>query len=294
MITQVQSGVGVIGGSGLDDLPGIELVATIYPETIGNQLQIVAPDEPIKIFKLNDGTDFAFIGRHKKGHIRNPSRVKYRENILGLKAVGVTKFLHVSACGILAAQVEEGTLAVPDDLFDSTKGVRPRTFFAEAAVHIGMEQPFCPHLMPIVHNTIGTADIPTSLGGTYNIIEGPQFSTPAESRDFISRGFCYNGMTLMPEVPLAHEACGCSVAVLICTDYDVGHKKHKPVSVEVVKAALKRYIGRLQLVLPNIVVAMAAYDRTKCNCASALDNAVQTEEEFLGESTMRLLALCKK
>ena len=274
--------IGVIGGSGIYDIEGItetrkEKVRTPF----GN------PSDTIVIGNLG-GIPVAFLPRHGRGHSIMPSQLNSRANIYALKSLGVEQIISISACGSLKEELKPRDIVIPDQLFDRTRQ-RPYTFFGEGIVaHISFANPYCPELSRILYQVAKDLGLSVHLGGTYVCIEGPQFSTKAESKVFRSLGFSIIGMTNLPEAKLAREAEICYATLGLVTDYDVW-KEGEEVSVE-------RVIGNLLANIENvkklIKAAVSRLERErKCECASALAYAIQTRKWAINKRTAQKLDL---
>ncbi|MFQ5867871.1 MAG: S-methyl-5'-thioadenosine phosphorylase [bacterium] len=274
--------IGVIGGSGIYDIEGItetrkEKVRTPF----GN------PSDIIVIGNLG-GIPVAFLPRHGRGHSIMPSQLNSRANIYALKSLGVEQIISISACGSLKEELKPRDIVIPDQLFDRTRQ-RPYTFFGEGIVaHISFANPYCPELSGILYQVAKDLGLSVHLGGTYVCIEGPQFSTKAESKVFRSLGFSIIGMTNLPEAKLAREAEICYATLGLVTDYDVW-KEGEEVSVE-------RVIGNLLANIENvkklIKAAVSRLERErKCECASALAYAIQTRKWAINKRTAEKLDL---
>ena len=245
----------IIGGSGLYTMPGLEdteerTIATPFGE----------PSSPVIIGTL-EGQRIAFLARHGIGHHLNPSEVNYRANIYALKSIGVEKIVSVSACGSLREDYAPGDIVVPDQLFDMTKD-RKRTFFDKGLVsHISVADPFCPDLSAKILASVQETEATVHEGGSFITIEGPRFSTRAESNIFRSWDMSIIGMTASPEAFLAREAEICYGVMAHVTDYDVWHLTEEPVTVEMVIETLKK----------NTVVAQDAIRNLTRNLTSKRD-----------------------
>src|SRR6202789_1055944 len=224
--------LGIVGGSGVYDIPGLEdrrweRVATPWGE---------ASDE--LLFGRFHGVDLVFLPRHGRGHVQSPSSINYRANIDALKRAGVTDVLSISACGSLREDLPPGTFVVVDQFIDRTFG-REKSFFGPGFVaHVSMAHPVCPKLADALDAACKEEDIPHARGGTYLAMEGPQFSTLAESNLYRSWGCAVIGMTAMPEARLAREAELPYAIAAMVTDYDCWHPDHDHVTVEQVIAVL--------------------------------------------------------
>ena len=262
--------IGVIGGSGLYDIPGLEDVREhkIYTP-------YGAPSDNI-ITGVLEGRRIAFLPRHGRGHKIPPHRINYRANIWALKSLGVKWVISFSAVGSLRWDYKPGDFVLPDQFIDMTKGIRELTFFEGGVVaHVSMADPFCEHLREIILEAAKAVDgLVIHPRGTYVCIEGPRFSTRAESRvwkevfkaDII-------GMTLVPEVNLACEAELCYATVAMVTDYDVWAEK--PVTAEEVVRVMKENTEKARKLLPEIVKRLPEKpDERKCSCCKALETAL--------------------
>ncbi|MFH1062031.1 MAG: S-methyl-5'-thioadenosine phosphorylase, partial [Candidatus Omnitrophota bacterium] len=223
--------IAIIGGSGIYDIQAIKDVTTIEVNTPFGK-----PSDVIIIGSL-EGVRFAFLPRHGRGHKISPTELNFRANIYALKTLGVEQILSISAVGSLKQDLKPRDFVIPDQLFDWTKQ-RVSTFFNEGLVaHVGFADPFCPELSKLALNAAKDCGITVHKGGTYVCIEGPQFSTRAESNVYRQLGFSIIGMTALPEAKLAREAEMCYTTVALVTDYDVW-KEDEDVSVEKVIANL--------------------------------------------------------
>jgi 5'-methylthioadenosine phosphorylase len=269
--------IGIIGGSGLYDMPSLADVEQVEIST-----PFGAPSDALTIGEL-EGTPVAFLPRHGRGHRLSPSEVPSRANVYALKSLGVERVISVSAVGSLREDYAPLDLVIPDQLIDCAKA-RPASFFADGVVaHIGFADPFCPDLSAHLAAEIAAqGDITFHQGGTYVCIEGPQFSTKAESRLYRQWGCDIIGMTALPEAKLAREAELCYATIACVTDYDVWHASEQPVTVEMVVANLTRNVANAQRVIRELARTLPA-DRSgaACGCATALANAVMTAHELI-------------
>ncbi|HID35008.1 MAG TPA: S-methyl-5'-thioadenosine phosphorylase, partial [Anaerolineae bacterium] len=221
--------IGVIGGSGVYDLPGLNNVEEITIQTpFGN------PSDNYIVGDVH-GQRVAFLARHGRGHIIHPTALNARANIWGFKSLGVEYLISMNACGSLREEIEPGHIVIPHQLFDRTR-LRSQTFFDEPGlvVHVSLADPICPYLADVLYEAVAATGKTVHRGGEFVIIEGPRFSTKSESRVFRQLGFDIIGMTAIPEAFLAREA-GMSYAIIAhVTDYDVWHESEEPVTVEMV------------------------------------------------------------
>jgi 5'-methylthioadenosine phosphorylase len=275
--------LGVIGGSGLYAMQGLESVETRELET-----PFGIPSSPIILGDLN-GKRIAFIARHGQGHLLSPSEVNYRANIYALKMLGVERVLSVSACGSLREDYAPGEIVVPEQLFDHTRN-RKRTFFEDGIVaHVSVADPFCSDLSHRIAESVEQAGGTVHRGGTFITIEGPRFSTRAESNTYRAWNMSIIGMTTSPEAFLAREAELCYGVMAHVTDYDVWHVSEEPVSVEMVIRTLQANTELAQQAIANLVSALPA-ERT-CECGSALEFAIITQPDRVSKATRERLAL---
>jgi 5'-methylthioadenosine phosphorylase len=261
----------VIGGSGLYAMDGMSGIREVKIRTpFGN------PSDAIVIGTL-DEVRVAFLPRHGRGHRINPSEVNHRANIYALKTLGVEQIISVSACGSLKEELRPRDMVFPDQVFDRTKG-RSSTFFEKGIVaHVGVANPYCPELAARLHETATGLGFRTHKGGTYVCIEGPQFSTKAESQVYRSLGFSVIGMTNIPECKLAREAEICYASVALVTDYDVWHEE--PVTVDMVIGNLNANTANVKQLLKSVVSKVAR--ERHCECATALQYAILTDKKLI-------------
>ncbi len=252
--------IGVIGGSGLYSLAD-ELEAVDVPTPFG------APSEPLMVGTVA-GRRVAFLPRHGRDHRFPPHRINYRANLWALRSVGVRQVLAPCAAGGLRSHLGPGTLVVPDQLVDRTDG-RTHTFFDEGAVHVSMAEPYCPHGRATVLEAARTTRWSPVDGGTLVVVEGPRFSTRAESKWFSANGWSVVGMTGYPEAVLARELALCYTSICLVTDLDAGQETGEGVTHGEVLEVFARNVDRLKQLLLRVVPAMPT-ERT-CTCGSALD-----------------------
>lgn len=275
--------LGVIGGSGLYDFPALEKVENFYPDTPFGK-----PSAPIALGRLA-GRRVAFLARHGIGHVFNPTEVNYRANIWAMKMAGVERIVSVSACGSLREDFVPGEIVIPDQLFDYTKE-RKRSFFNDGlVVHIGTGEPFCKELSTTLYQTVTSHGVNAHLGGTLITIEGPRFSTKAESNVFRAWGMSLIGMTTSPEAFLAREAEICYAVMAHVTDYDVWHVTEEPVSVEMVVKTLHQNTEVAQQTILSLVEKLPEED--PCDCHHALENAFITYRDAISPEAKKKLSL---
>ncbi len=275
--------LGIIGGTGFYDMPGLTGRRADTVET-----PFGSPSGPVVTGEL-DGTPVAFLPRHGAGHAVNPTGLPYRANVYAMKAAGVTHLLSISAVGSLREDIAPLHLVIPDQVIDRTTS-RDRSFFdAGLVVHIGVAEPYCPTLRRAIVGAAAELDTMTHVGGTYVCIEGPRFSTRAESALHRSWGASVVGMTAMPEVSLAREAELCYVTVALVTDYDVWHESEEPVTVEVVGRTLRQNAESGRALIASLLAA-GLPDRD-CPCPDALTAGISTDPAAIDTATRERYAL---
>ena len=275
--------LGVIGGSGVYRLEGLHEGADFDVETPFGK-----PSALVRSGKIGD-CHFYFLPRHGEGHVYSPSDVPYRANIHALKQLGVTHVLGLSAVGSLREDLPPRTLFLPDQIIDRTV-LRPRTFFEHGvAAHVGIADPYCPCLQEAVAQAAREVGQSIARGGAYICIEGPQFSTRAESSLYRSWGAAVIGMTAMPEARLAREAELCYATLAMITDYDVWHETEADVSVDVVLSHLQANSAAAGAVLQRLA-EVGVPDR-RCHCGAALDGAIVTAPEQIAPQARERIAL---
>jgi 5'-methylthioadenosine phosphorylase len=274
----------VIGGSGLYNMEALTNVESQEINTpFGN------PSAPILIGTLS-GKRVAFLARHGIGHHISPSEVNYRANIYALKLLGVSRIVSISACGSLREDFAPGHIVIPDQLFDFTKGYRARSFFGEGmVVHISGADPFCQELSNRVFNAIKKIGATVHKGGSFITIEGPRFSTRAESITFRSWKMSIVGMTASPEAFLAREAEMCYATMAHVTDYDCWHTSEEPVTVDMVIRTLMKNTDAAQKAIENLVANLD--NEPQCLCRSALADAIITQRAVIPQDLRQKLAL---
>ena len=274
--------IGIIGGSGLYDMAAV---------TDREEVKVTTPfGEPSAPYLLGTllGKRVAFLARHGGGHRVSPSELNFRANIFGMKTLGVEFILSASAVGSLKEQYRPADIVIPDQFFDRTKG-RPSSFFGRGLVgHVGFAHPFCRILSGIAYASGQKAGATIHKGGTYVCMEGPQFSTLAESKLYRSWGMDIIGMTNLQEAKLAREAEICYTTIALVTDYDCWHPDHDSVTVEMVMSTLAKNAAIAQQIIAGAVEQLP-YERT-CECANALKYALVTRPEMIPDSVKKDLA----
>lgn len=274
----------VIGGSGIYQMAGLKDVQTIDMDTPFGK-----PSAPIMIGLLAD-RPVAFLARHGIGHTISPSEVNYQANIYALRSLGARRVVSISACGSLREDYKPGDIVIPDQLFDFTRGLRKRTFFEDGIVaHIGSADPYCSDLSKATTQAVTQTGATVHLGGTLVTIEGPRFSTKAESHLFRSWGFSIIGMTACPEAFLAREAEMCYTTMAHVTDYDVWHVTEEPVSVEMVIRTLLKNTSVAQEALELLTKSLPS--EFDCECNHALKDAIITQSAHFSPQTRQKLSL---
>ncbi|HVO33776.1 MAG TPA: S-methyl-5'-thioadenosine phosphorylase [Elusimicrobiota bacterium] len=259
--------IAVIGGSGLYAMDDLKNARELRVKTPFGE-----PSDALVWGEL-EGRAVVFLPRHGRGHRINPSEVNHRANIFALKSVGVKHIVSVSACGSLKDELKPRDMVVPDQIFDRTKS-RACTFFEKGIVaHVGVADPYCPELSKLLYDQAASLGFRTHAGGTYVCIEGPQFSTRAESQVYRSLGFSVIGMTSVPEFKLAREAEVSYASVALVTDYDVW--KEEPVTVDMVIGNLKANTANVKRLLKAVVPALP--ESLACDCHDALRYAIITD-----------------
>lgn len=277
--------IGVIGGSGLYNMDGLTGVREVEVET-----PFGAPSAPLVIGGLADvpGVELVFLPRHGRGHRLNPSEVPYRANIFALKSVGVSWVISVSAVGSLREEIVPGHVVVIDQFIDRTKG-RPSTFFEGGIVaHVAFGDPVCPTLRGMLLEAATEAGATVHDGGTYVCMEGPAFSTRAESHLYRSWGASVIGMTNLPEAKLAREAELSYATLAMSTDYDCWHEGHDDVTVEAVVAVVRANVALSQRIIKAAVPRIAAFAGPAPQ-SSALAGAIMTSPDVIPLPTRKAL-----
>jgi 5'-methylthioadenosine phosphorylase len=275
--------IGIIGGSGLYSMPGFEAQEEAAIETPWG-----SPSDKYIIGTLA-GKPVAFLARHGRGHRISPSELNYRANIWGMKSLGVERIISLSAVGSLKEQHRPLDFVIPDQFFDRTRG-RASTFFGDGLVaHIGFAEPICHQLAEVARQSCQHARVSVKKGGVYLCMEGPAFSTKAESQVYRSWGMDVIGMTNLQEAKLAREAEICYVTIAMVTDYDCWHPEHEAVTVNDIIANLVKNAENAAKVVAVAVAAMP--EARECKCGSALAHAIITDRSAIPEVTKKKLDL---
>ena len=267
----MQSMIGVIGGSGLYQIDGLEGASWVKVKSPWGK-----PSDEVLVGRL-DGVAMAFLPRHGRGHVQTPGSINYRANIDALKRLGCTDVVAVSAVGSLRADYAPGDFVIVDQYIDRTFA-REKSFFGPGCVgHVSMAHPTCPRLSAACHEAALAAGVKVHMGATYLAMEGPQFSTLAESQLYRQWGADVIGMTGMPEAKLAREAEMCYASVAMVTDFDCWHESHGAVDVAQVIATLTANAGRARDLVAGLPGLLGAA-RAPCphGCDRALDHALMT------------------
>ena len=275
--------IGIIGGTGLYHIEGMAKIEEIKMTTPFGE-----PSEAITLGNL-EGVKVAFLPRHGKGHRISPSEIPSKANIYALKLLGVERIFSVSVVGSLKEEILPSDLVIPDQLIDRTRG-RDSTFFTNGIVgHIAFAEPFCPILSQILFESATKVGAKVHKGGIYLAMEGPQFSTKAESQLYRSWGAHIISMTALPEAKLAREAEICYAVLAVVTDCDCWHPDYGSVTTQMILANMQKGIDTakktLKLAIPNIP------QKRDCACATALKDAIATSPEYIPEKTKEDLDL---
>ena len=273
--------IGVIGGSGLYSMPGFSEQREVAVDTPFGK-----PSDNYIVGKL-EGHEVAFLARHGRGHRISPSELNFRANIYGMKTLGIERIVSLSAVGSLKEEHKPLDFVIPDQFVDRTRG-RISTFFGEGLVaHVSFADPVCPQLAKTVAGACKAAGVNVKSGGTYLCMEGPMFSTKAESNLYRSWGMDVIGMTNLQEAKLAREAEICYVTVAMVTDYDCWHAEHDAVEVTDIIRVLTQNASNACNVVAEAVKAMPS--ARECKCGASLAHALITDKSLVPETTVRKL-----
>lgn len=276
----------IIGGSGLYSIPGLEGAIELNVDTPFGKTSA-----PIVVGSL-EGQEVAFLARHGIGHHIAPTEVPYRANIYALKSLGVERIVSISACGSLREEFAPGHIVIPDNIYDNTHQ-RARSFFGEGLVaHASVADPFCADMSAQVESAVRAAGGVVHRGGSFITIEGPRFSTKAESNTYRAWGMSIIGMTASPEAFLAREAEICYATMAHVTDYDVWRVSEEPVTVEMVIQTLNKNTALAQEAI-RIMARNLKLERD-CDCENALSTALITRPDVIPAETRKKLDLLVK
>jgi 5'-methylthioadenosine phosphorylase len=263
--------IGVIGGSGLYDIEGLKEIEEHDVSTPFGK-----PSDPIVVGTL-EGKRVAFLPRHGRGHRILPSEVNVRANIYALKSLGVERIIAVNACGSMKEEIAPSDIVIPDQIIDRTKG-RDSTFFGNGlVVHVSFAEPFCAELSEVLFEAAEAVGAKVHKGGTYVCIEGPRFSSKAESKMHRLWDVDIIGMTAIPEAVLAREAEICYASLALSTDYDVWHETEAPVTAEMVVQTILKNVETAKNAIKEVVPRVPS--ERGCDCATALSVAIQTAKD---------------
>ncbi len=278
-----QARIGIIGGTGLYEIEGLTEIKEVRVKTPFGD-----PSDAIILGNLG-GSRMAFLPRHGRGHRISPSELPARANIYALKSLGVEWIISIGAVGSLQEEYRPLDLVIPDQIIDRTTG-RPGTFFSGGIVaHVGFAQPFCPALSQILYASAKEIGVRVHNGGTYIAMEGPLFSTRAESEMYRSWGASVIGMTAIPEAKLAREAEMCYSTVACVTDYDCWHPTHESVTIEMIVSNLQKNVENAKRIV-KLALGRIPKERS-CLCANALETAIVTDKALIPEAKKKDLAL---
>ncbi len=274
----VQAMIGIIGGSGLYGMKELENVEEVTLET-----PYGTPSDAYVVGTLG-GQNVAFLPRHGRGHRFMPTEVPSRANIYGFKKLGVKYLISVSAVGSLREDYAPGHVVIPDQLFDRTKGIRPFTFYGDGIVaHLVFDKPYCPILSEKIHQAAQASGATMHRGGTYVCMEGPQFSTLAESEENRRRGHALIGMTALPEAKLAREAEIAYATMAMVTDYDCWHPEHESVTIDMVISVLMANVELSQRIVRDIIPLIGEGFESPAH--NAMEHAIITDRSTIPAAT---------
>ena len=275
--------IGVIGGSGLYQLEGLKVQDEVSLNT-----PFGSPSDKLVLGELA-GHEVVFLARHGRGHTLTPSEINFRANIFAMKLLGVEAILSVSAVGSMREEVHVGDMVIVDQFFDRTRG-RASTFFGDGIVaHVAFADPTCPALRALLYEACRSNAIACHKGGTYLCIEGPEFSTKAESRIYRQWGVDVIGMTVLQEARLAREAEICYGAIAMSTDYDCWYEGHDTVTAEMIIKVLNENVVKARTAVAAAIRATSG-ERT-CGCSKALAHAILTARDAIPAATRKKLEI---
>ncbi len=272
--------IGILGGTGLYEIEGITDVVEHRLET-----SFGSPSDAYLIGTLGNKS-VAFLSRHGRGHKLLPSDINFRANIYGFKMLGVERIISVNSCGSLKEEIRPRDIVFSDQFFDRSR--RPNTFFGDGlAAHVSFAQPVCPELADILYSAGRDLGLRVHKGGTYICIEGPAFSSQAESRVYRLWGCDVIGMTAATEAKLCREAEICYATMNLVTDYDVWHAEEETVSVELILENLRLNIENAKSIVKRTVASLPPERGEKCQCGRGLENCLVTQSALIPEETKR-------
>ena len=274
--------IGVVGGSGFYQMPGLTDVREVQVDT-----PFGPPSDALVRGRLGD-TTLLFLPRHGRGHRLTPSQINYRANVFALKQLGAQAIISVSACGSMREELGVGHVVIVDQFFDRTRARADSYFDCGVAAHVQFADPVCADLAGLLHDAAVGLRLPVRRGGTYLCMEGPAFSTRAESRIYRQWGVDVIGMTNIPEAKLAREAELCYATIAIPTDYDCWHDEHADVDVAAILKALRENVQRAQAIIREAVPRIGL--PRPCACARALDDALITDVKAIPADVRERLA----
>jgi 5'-methylthioadenosine phosphorylase len=275
--------IGIIGGTGLYDMEGMTGIEEVHPDTPFGK-----PSDSIVLGSL-DGVRLAFLPRHGRGHRLNPGEVPYRANIFALKSLGAEWVIAINSAGSFREEICPGSLVIPDQIIDRTTR-RTGTFFGEGmVVHVSFADPFCPDLSDILYRAAVEVGASVTKGGTFICMEGPLFSTRAESRLYQAWGAGIVGMTVLPEAKLAREAELCYASVVCVSDYDCWMERCEPVTAEMIVGVIRQNVSTSKKIIK--VASQLVPSRRNCVCKDALKTAIVTAPEYIPAEKKKELKL---
>ncbi len=272
--------IAIIGGTGVYDSDAFENVKEVDVDTPFGK-----PSDRLLVGEF-EGRNVAFLPRHGRGHVYSPTHVPYRANIYALRKIGVSRIVSVAAVGSLKEELKPLDIVIPDQIYDRTKH-RKDTFFEDVVVHVGMADPFCSEMREAAIDVLENLGIDYHPKGTYVCIEGPQFSTKAESNVYRQLGFDIIGMTALPEAKLARETEMCYLTIATITDYDVW--KDEPVDVKTVLENAAKNEENVKKILRKLIPSLP--EKRECECSEALKFAITTSPDKITEDTRKTLGI---
>ena len=279
-----RAAIGILGGTGLYEIEGFKGKKDVRLRTPFGE-----PSDAYVVGTL-EGRRVAFLARHGRGHRLLPAEVPYRANIFGFKKLGVERIISVNSVGSLREHIPPRDIVLPDQFFDRTR--RPNTFFGEGIVaHVSLAQPVCPELSAALHKAAAGLGLRVHKGGTFLCIEGPAFSTKAESLAYRTWGADIIGMTAATEARLCREAEICYATLSLVTDYDVWHETEESVTVELVMQNLSANIANAKAVLKKALAGLDGTVMRACGCGSSLENTIMTNPAAIPPATRKKLGL---